>query len=121
MPTAKAVSRRVECPTCHQIVCVRKDGTLWVHDHKRRHCANSGRLAPPVAMAMHPDNARTGEVHGYMCLIDFECELGGAEGGNTVYPSIENCMERRKCAASCGVVKVAVRPLEIVVKPTEEV
>ena len=61
-----------------------------------------------------------GEVHGYMCLVDFECELGSAEGGNRIYPSIEDCRERRKCVSSCGIVKVAVRALEIVQEPNNE-
>lgn len=63
---------------------------------------------------MSPDDEATGEVHGYMCLVDFECELGAARGGNTVYPSIEDCRRHRKCVASCGIVKVAIRALEIV-------
>ena len=68
---------------------------------------------------MFPDGP-DGEVHGYMCLVDFECELGSASGGNTVYPSIEDCQKRRKCVLGCGIVKVAVRALEIVQQPVDE-
>ena len=29
-------------------------------------------------------------VLGWMCAIDFSCELGEALGGNTIYPSLED-------------------------------
>jgi len=67
-----------------------------------------------TSQPMFPDDKQTGEMHGYMCKVDFECELGFAEGGNTVYPSVENLKERRKCTPQCGIVKVAVRCLEVV-------
>lgn len=47
-------------------------------------------------------------VIGYMCLVDYECELGYASGGNTIYPSIEDLKERRKCVENCGIVEVRV-------------
>lgn len=53
-------------------------------------------------------------VIGYMCLTDFECELGGASGGNTVYPSVDDLRKRRSCIASCGIVEVEVRARRIV-------
>lgn len=53
---------------------------------------------------------------GYMCLTDFECEIGNASGGNVVYPSVTDLLARRRCARECGVVKVEVRALEIVQK-----
>ena len=58
----------------------------------------------------HPMGAENGEdfVLGYMCLTDFECELGMASGGNTVHPSIEDLKKRRTCVSSCGIVEVKV-------------
>src|SRR5574338_821079 len=53
-------------------------------------------------------------VVGYMDLIDFECELGGAMGGNTVYPSVEDLREHRQCVESCGIVAVEGRAREII-------
>lgn len=47
-------------------------------------------------------------VLGYMCGVDWECELGMASGGNTVYPSGEDCEKRRKCTEQCGIVEVKV-------------
>lgn len=60
-----------------------------------------------------------GAVVGYMCLVDFECELGAAADGNHIYPSIESCREHRKCTDRCGIVEVEVRARKIVQKPTE--
>ena len=53
-------------------------------------------------------------VIGYMCLTDFECELGMACGGNTVYPSERNLRKHRKCVPECGIAKVEVIGLEII-------
>ena len=57
-------------------------------------------------------------VLGYMCLIDFECELGGAADGNHIYPSVEECREGRKCTEQCGIVEVKVEATRIVQKGT---
>ena len=53
-------------------------------------------------------------VIGYMCLTDFECELGMACGGNTVYPSENNLRKHRKCVPECGIAKVEVIGLETI-------
>lgn len=53
-------------------------------------------------------------VIGYMCLTDFECELGGATGGNTVHPSVEDLRKRRGCVDRCGIVEVEVRARRVV-------
>lgn len=53
-------------------------------------------------------------VIGYMDLVDFECELGCAMGGNKVYPSITDLKESKKCVEGCGIVKVKVEFIEIV-------
>ena len=46
---------------------------------------------------------------GYMCAVDFECELGAALGGNTVYPSIEDLKKNHECWEECGIVEVKVQ------------
>ena len=53
-------------------------------------------------------------VVGFMCLTDFECEVGAAIGGNLVCPSIDDLKRRRPCSDSCGIVEVRVVGLRIV-------
>lgn len=53
-------------------------------------------------------------VVGYMCLIDFECELGAASGGNRVYPSAKEAL----CASTCGVAEVEVIGRKIITPGT---
>ncbi len=55
---------------------------------------------------------------GYMCLIDFECEIGGNCNGNTVYPSVKDLEEHHKCVAECGIAKVKVEGIRIVKEGT---
>ena len=61
-----------------------------------------------------------GVIIGYMDLTDFECELGTALGGNTVYPSIEDVYNNKKCAIECGVVEVEVKLRRIVQEPKQD-
>jgi hypothetical protein len=49
-----------------------------------------------------------GSVTGYMCAIDWECELGAASDGNRVYPSVEALKHGHKCWEDCGIVEVRV-------------
>lgn len=51
---------------------------------------------------------------GYMCLVDFEYELGMASGGVEVYSSVEDLREHRKCVDGCGIVEVMIRCRKIV-------
>lgn len=60
-----------------------------------------------------------GSVKGYMCATDWECELGMASGGNTIYPSVEDAKEFSKCWEGCGLVEVSVRFERVVVEPTD--
>jgi len=53
---------------------------------------------------------------GYMCSIDFDHELGEAPGGTEVYPSLDDLKKNHKHWKSCGVVKVEITKLEVVVK-----
>lgn len=61
-----------------------------------------------------------GTVTGYMCLVDWEVELGGASSGNTVYPSVDDLRRRRKCVDGCGIVEVRVEAVRVVQKPQDE-
>lgn len=74
----------------------------------------------PVAMMREDRDDPNSPVLGYMCLIDFECEIGAASGGNKVYPSIEDCRANRGCTNSCGIVEVEVRSRRIVQMPAGE-
>jgi len=56
-----------------------------------------------------------GGVIGYMCLTDWEVELGGAMGGNTVHPTPDEV----KCGPGCGVVEVRVYFSRLVSPPEE--
>ena len=59
-----------------------------------------------------------GKIRVYMCLTDYECELGLANCGHSVYPTLELCLELRQCANQCGVVRVVIEVEEIVQEPT---
>ena len=59
-------------------------------------------------LAMNAEE-KGGPVIGYMCATDWECELGLASGGNTIFPSKEDAINRLKCAEGCGIVEVEVR------------
>lgn len=50
---------------------------------------------------------------GYMDKIDFDCELGYAQGGNVVYPSLKD-VKRHLHAQECGIVRVRVTLEEII-------
>lgn len=52
-------------------------------------------------------------VHGYMCKVDFDHELGAALGGNTIYPSIEDLVKNKSCVDQCGIVRVRIELDEI--------
>lgn len=51
---------------------------------------------------------------GYMDLVDFQFELGGALDGNKVYPSIEDLTQNRPCTEECGIVEVEIRGRKII-------
>jgi hypothetical protein len=48
-------------------------------------------------------------VSGWMCMIDWQHELGNAAGGTKVYASIEDLKKEHDCWAECGIVEVEVR------------
>lgn len=71
---------------------------------------------PAYPMAGNPD----GSITAYMCLTDFECELGAASGGNRVHPSIEDLKASRQCVESCGIVEVRVYATKIVKEASDD-
>ena len=58
-------------------------------------------------------------VIGYMCLTDFEYELGEVPGGSAVYYTVEDLRNRRKCVELCGIVEVKVSFSRIVAEPKD--
>lgn len=70
----------------------------------------------PSAWTEEPD----GSAVGYMCLTDWEFEIGNASGGNRVYPSIEDIKRSRKCVAGCGIMEVRVTGIRVVEPAHEE-
>jgi hypothetical protein len=53
-------------------------------------------------------------IPGWMCGVDFSCELGEANGGNTIYPSEENLRANRKCVNSSEPEDKMCYPVEVV-------
>lgn len=53
---------------------------------------------------------------GYMCMIDFEDELGAAAGGTPVYASVEDLKANHDCWESCGIVEVRVEYVRTIVE-----
>ena len=53
---------------------------------------------------------------GFMCMIDFECELYNASGGSKVYSSIEDLKANHDCWESCGIVEVRVEYVRTIVE-----
>lgn len=68
----------------------------------------------PAAMWQEED----GSVIGYMCRIDWECEIGASMRGTRIYPSLEDLRRERSCVADCGIVEVEVRIKRLVEKGT---
>lgn len=50
----------------------------------------------------------TKKVKVYMCMIDWQHEIGEAAGGNTVYASLNDLKKNHTCWEECGVVEVEV-------------
>ncbi len=74
-----------------------------------------------IPVPMMRENQEDDFAIGYMCLVDFECELGGNSFGNHVYPSLE-MLEKYSptCAKHCGVVEVEVRARKLIREPNNE-
>lgn len=48
-------------------------------------------------------------VTGYMCGVDWDCEIGNALGGNIIYCSEADLIENKRCTDQCGIVEVEIR------------
>lgn len=55
-----------------------------------------------------------GSAIGYMCLTDFEYEVGGASGGNRVFPSIDDLKRCKPCVESCGIAEVRITGVSVI-------
>ena len=53
-------------------------------------------------------------IPGWMCGVDFSCELGEANGGNTIYPSEENLRANMTCVNSSEPEDKMCYPVEVV-------
>ena len=76
----------------------------------------ASRATPAAARPMNGSKRDPDSVVGFMCRIDFECELGSASGGNSVFPSVSDLRRCHQMADECGIVMVEVRAVEIVVE-----
>ena len=79
-----------------------------------RKTLDNARANPIEALGAYED----GKIRGYMCLTDYECEMGLAACGHSIYQTLELCLELRQCADQCGIVKVAIEAEDIVQEPT---
>lgn len=75
-------------------------------------------MSEPVLKSMFSED-EDGGVIGFMCITDYECELGANSTGTTVYPSEEALRRHMSCADECGIVKVRVTAVEIVAEGTD--
>lgn len=49
-----------------------------------------------------------------MCKTDWDHEIGSADDGNKIYPSVAALKRQRGCTDECGIVKVRVEFIEVV-------
>ena len=70
----------------------------------------------PTSMNREDD----GSVIGFMCMIDWEFELGAACGGNRIYPSLDDLKQNHPCWKACGVAEVEVRIKSVAVPSKED-
>lgn len=56
----------------------------------------------------------TDYVVGFMDLIDFQMEVGGAMDGTKIYPSVEDLRRERLCTEGCGIIEVEIRGRQII-------
>jgi len=61
-----------------------------------------------------------GTVTVYICLTDFEFEIGAASGGNRIFPSIEDAREHLRCHEGCGIAAFKIGEGWVVQEGTEE-
>ena len=56
------------------------------------------------------------EATGYMCLIDWEHEIGHATYGNRIFPSVRDLEREHPSVQSCGIVRVKITLDEVIRK-----
>jgi hypothetical protein len=74
-------------------------------------------LDPEYPYPMNGDKNDPKVVTGYMCLTDWDYEIGAAADGDIVYPSIRSLKEDRSCVNSCGIVEVKVMAVKVIQEP----
>ena len=127
----KAIARCKELPPC--AVCGESwnpvdldgDGKLYPsHDCTAKErwqsvaVVTGGLLAQEAEIEdLPPRPSKLKVCYGWMCAVDFDFELGEAAGGNKIYPSKEDLMERRKCVSEESKEH---RPVEVVTVSKED-
>lgn len=75
-------------------------------------------IRPDIAQGLSEDGPMWGDDNGvvvaYMDKVDWDYEVGGASGGNKVYPSIDDLELCKPCVASCGIVEVELKLRRII-------
>ena len=54
--------------------------------------------------------------YGYMCMIDFDYELGHAMVGSIIYPTMEDLRRAHPMIDDCGAVKVKIELEKVIIK-----
>ncbi len=83
-----------------------KDNWNWFYYHRILWPLND--IRNKIAIWIAPT------IVGFMCKVDAECELGGAMGGNRVYPTEADLRRNAKCVDECGIRKVHIILGEVV-------
>ena len=83
-------------------------------DEVKAQCTEVLALLTPRDELASDGADETGAVRGFMCLIDWQHEVGFAVDGNKVYPSLKNLQEHHPMWAECGVVEVQLRAVQVV-------
>lgn len=53
----------------------------------------------------------------YMCLSDYNYELGNASGAFSVYGSIDELKENRPCVEECGIAELTITGMTVAQEP----
>ena len=83
-------------PTCPQCDCVAG-------------CQANPKACPNLAI-------KKGEIRGFMCLVDWQHELGESAYGTKVYGDIDDLRQHSPCVIECGIAEVAMRLVGIAQK-----
>lgn len=75
---------------------------------------------PTEEVSDSPEIPGSRVVHGFMCKIDWDYELGAASDGNKVFPSADALRRAHSSVDACGIVEVAVTLVRVVSEGTGE-